>query len=50
MHNPHLKPHLPSQPVNLKSAWGKLLAFARPWHHRLGVGHGCLHFHPHGSG
>ena len=31
MHNPHLKPHLPSQPVNLKSAWGKLLAFARPW-------------------
>ena len=54
MHNPHLKPHLPSQPVNLKSAWGKLLAFARPW---LPIGITGLVlamvasiFHPHGSG
>ncbi|MFR0734864.1 MAG: hypothetical protein ACLSHU_12430 [Oscillospiraceae bacterium] len=54
LHNPHLKPHLPSQPVNLKSAWGKLLAFARLW---LPIsitgpvcGHGLPPFSPLGSG
>ncbi|MFR8873960.1 MAG: hypothetical protein ACLVHV_11165 [Oscillospiraceae bacterium] len=31
MPNLHYKPHMPVQPVNMKSAWGKLLAFSRPW-------------------
>ena len=31
MPNLHDKPHMPVQPVNMKSAWGKLLAFSRPW-------------------
>lgn len=31
MHNSHHRFSAPAQPVNLKSAWGKLLRFARKW-------------------
>lgn len=31
MPNMHHTPHLPTQPVDMKSAWGKLLRFAKPW-------------------